>query len=75
MTIKTKSTAEIDPLLTISDAAAILKLHPVTVERLIRQGDLPAVKVGGSIRLQRRALDAHLAANAVKPKKKKRGAK
>jgi excisionase family DNA binding protein len=35
-----------EPLLDCQETARLLHLHPKTVERLARQGELPAVKVG-----------------------------
>jgi excisionase family DNA binding protein len=35
-----------DELLTVEEAAARLKMHPVTVRRLLRDGQLPGRKVG-----------------------------
>jgi excisionase family DNA binding protein len=34
-------------LLTVKEVATILRLHPMTVRRLIRAGELPAVQLGG----------------------------
>ncbi len=33
-------------MLSVDEVAAYLKLHPLTVRRLARQGDIPAVKIG-----------------------------
>jgi excisionase family DNA binding protein len=33
-------------MLTVDEAAAELKMHPVTIRKLLRGGDLPGVKVG-----------------------------
>jgi excisionase family DNA binding protein len=35
-----------DELLTAEEAAARLKMHPVTVRRLLREGRIPGRKVG-----------------------------
>ncbi|MDR3739312.1 MAG: helix-turn-helix domain-containing protein [Terracidiphilus sp.] len=35
-----------DELLTVEEAAARLKMHPVTVRRMLRAGQLPGRKVG-----------------------------
>ena len=35
-----------DELLTVEEAAARLKMHPVTVRRLLREGQVPGRKVG-----------------------------
>ena len=50
-------------LFTVSEAADALHLHPSTLRRLIRAGDLPVVRIGAAIRLEaeelRRFIDAH----------------
>jgi excisionase family DNA binding protein len=49
-------------LYTVSEAADALHLHPSTVRRLIRAGDLPVVRIGAAIRIDpeelRRFIDA-----------------
>lgn len=45
-------------LYTVEDAAERLKLHPKTVLRFIREGRLPAAKVGKAYRVQASDLDA-----------------
>jgi excisionase family DNA binding protein len=47
-----------DPLLTTREAADILRVHPRTVQRLVRSGALPAVRLGRAIRFERRDLSA-----------------
>lgn len=42
------------PLLTYDDVAALLSVSPSTVERLVRRGELPSVKIGTKIRRIRR---------------------
>jgi excisionase family DNA binding protein len=39
-------TTDFEPLLDCKETAHLLHLHPKTVERLARSGDLPAVKIG-----------------------------
>lgn len=39
-------------LFNISQAAYILKVHPLTVRRYIREEKLKAVKVGGNVRIK-----------------------
>ena len=46
--------------LSVNDCAAYLGLHPSTVYRAIRRGDLPARKFGGTWRVSIRTLDAWL---------------
>jgi excisionase family DNA binding protein len=50
-------------LLSVAEAAKLLGLHPMTVRRKIRAGQLPAVQLGGSgtaIRIPAGELDAWL---------------
>ena len=45
-------------LRTVDEAAERLKLHPKTVLRYIREGRLPATRIGKAYRIQRADLDA-----------------
>jgi excisionase family DNA binding protein len=45
-------------LLTVSEAASILRVTPITVRRFIAGGRLKAVRVGRGVRIDRQALDA-----------------
>lgn len=47
-----------DSLVTVEQAAELLNLHPKTVLRYIRDGRLPATRVGKSYRIARKKLDA-----------------
>lgn len=40
-----------DNLFNVNQAAYILKVHPLTIRRYIREGKLKAVKAGGNIRI------------------------
>ena len=46
-----------DVMLTIDEVATYLKLHPLTVRRLARRGDIPAVKIGRQWRVKRDLLE------------------
>ena len=52
-------------LMTIEEVAEYLRFHPSTVYRLVRQGRLPAVKVGKQWRFHRQALEDWLRANTT----------
>ena len=41
-----------DGLLSVKQVAYILKVHPLSVRRYIKQGRLKAVKVGGNVRVR-----------------------
>lgn len=47
--------------MTVVEAAAFLRLHPKTVAKLIRRGDLPSAKLGRSRVLYRAAVELYLA--------------
>jgi excisionase family DNA binding protein len=50
-----------DELLTVDEAAARLKMHAVTVRRLLREGRIPGPKVGArQLRLSADALKAYI---------------
>lgn len=43
-------------LFNVNQAAFILKVHPLTVRRYIREGVLKAIKVGGNVRIKETSL-------------------
>lgn len=47
--------------LTVSEVAASLRVSTMTVYRLIKSGDLPAIRVGKSYRLSEDEVDRYLA--------------
>jgi len=47
-------------VLTVAEAAAELRCHPLTLRRAIRRGELPVVRVGVKILIPTKALDAFL---------------
>jgi excisionase family DNA binding protein len=47
--------------LTLQEVAIVLRIHPATIYRLAKQGKLPLVKVGGSWRASRKAIEQFLA--------------
>jgi excisionase family DNA binding protein len=48
---------EHSPMLTTEEVAELLKLHPLTVRRLAREGEIPAFKVGRQWRVKKVLLD------------------
>ena len=48
--------------LTVQEVADMLRVSSMTVYRLIKVGDLPAVRVGRSFRVRDTDIDAYLAA-------------
>ena len=53
--------------ITVDEAAVYLGLHPGSVRRLARSGELPAVKVGRQWRLDRETLEEWLRTMATRP--------
>ena len=45
-------------LFNVNQAAFILKVHPLTVRRYIKEGVLKAIKIGGNIRIKEAQLQA-----------------
>lgn len=41
-----------DNLLNVNQVAFILKVHPLTIRRYIKEGKLKAVKAGGNVRIK-----------------------
>ncbi|MCW4354971.1 helix-turn-helix domain-containing protein [Hoyosella sp. YIM 151337] len=46
--------------LTVAEVAAMMRVSKMTVYRLVHGGDLPAVRVGRSFRVQAQAVDDYL---------------
>ena len=51
---------EFEPLLDSEEAAALLKIHPRTLQKLARQGDVTAIHIGKLWRFRASALDEWL---------------
>lgn len=49
-----------EPLLDSDEAAALLKIHPKTLQRLARRGEIRGIQVGKLWRFRVSALDAWL---------------
>ncbi|WP_052664483.1 helix-turn-helix domain-containing protein [Nitriliruptor alkaliphilus] len=54
-------------LLTAAEVADQLRVSTMTIYRLIRRGELPAVRVGRNYRVRERDLEVYLAAQTVDP--------
>ena len=52
-----RSLSDVAPVLTVQDLAHYLKVHPSTVYRLLKGGQLPAFKVGSDWRFNREEID------------------
>ena len=55
-----------DPIMTIDEVAEYLHLHPLTVRRLARDGEIPAFKVGRQWRIKRELLDRWIAGRSTR---------
>ncbi|HEU4356308.1 MAG TPA: helix-turn-helix domain-containing protein [Actinomycetota bacterium] len=63
---KTRSVWEAgDRLLTVAEVAATMRVSNMTVYRLIKNGDLPALRVGKNYRVRESEVDRYLAARSV----------
>jgi excisionase family DNA binding protein len=47
-----------EPLLDSDEAAALLKIHPKTLQRMARRGEIPAIQIGKLWRFRASELDA-----------------
>lgn len=56
-----------DTLLTAAEVADELRVSTMTIYRLIRSGELPAVRVGRNYRVRARDLETYLEAQVVDP--------
>lgn len=54
-----------DRLLTVAEVAATLRVSNMTVYRLIKNGDLPALRVGKNYRIRESDVDAYLGERSV----------
>lgn len=45
-----------DTLFNVNQAAFILKVHPLTIRRYLKEGRLKGIKVGGAIRIREKDL-------------------
>jgi excisionase family DNA binding protein len=51
------------PLLTVAEVAKRLRVHPITVRRLIKSGRLRVVRIGRAVRIRADDLDALLSSD------------
>jgi excisionase family DNA binding protein len=57
------SAAPLRPLLTVPEVAALLRLSPRSVRRLIADGRLPVVRLGHAIRIRPQDVEALVASS------------
>ena len=51
--------------LTVAEVASVMRVSKMTVYRLVHNGDLPAVRVGRSLRMPEQAVHAYLPTSFV----------
>ena len=56
-----------EELLTVDEVAGYFRVHPMTVQRWCRTGDLPAAKIGRAYRIKKSDLDAWWAKHTAPP--------
>ena len=54
-----------EPLLTVGEVAGLMRVSNMTVYRLIKSGQLAAVRVGKNYRLRRKDVERYLTERAV----------
>ena len=54
-----------EPLLTVGEVAALMRVSNMTVYRLIKSGQLSAIRVGKNYRIRRNDVDRYLTDRAV----------
>ncbi len=55
-----------DPLLTVGEVASIMRVSNMTVYRMIKASQLPAIRVGKNYRVRRTDVERYLADRAVR---------
>jgi excisionase family DNA binding protein len=59
-----------DRLWTVAEVASHMRVSNMTVYRLIKAGDLPAIRVGKNYRIRGRDLNAYLESSITRPEGK-----
>ena len=60
MTVEDRESATFERVLNSEEAAALLQIHPKTLQRMARQGSIPAFRIGDLWRFRASALDEWL---------------
>jgi excisionase family DNA binding protein len=55
-----------DPLLTVGEVAQIMRVSNMTVYRLIKSGQMAAIRVGKNYRIRRKDVERYLRERAVR---------
>jgi excisionase family DNA binding protein len=51
---------KLETVLTITEVAEILRVHPTTIYRLVKRGTIPGFKIGANWRINKASLDLWL---------------
>lgn len=62
-----------EPLLTVSEVAATMRVSNMTVYRLIKSGQLPAIRVGKNYRIRESDMNRYLSERSVTPDSEAKG--
>jgi excisionase family DNA binding protein len=54
------SVTDLEPVVSVRQLARLWSVHPTTIKRWIRAGDLTAVRVGAQLRVTRESAEAFL---------------
>ena len=68
-----EKTNNADSMMTVEEVAEYLSLHPLTVRRLARDGEIPAFKVGRQWRVKRVLLERWIEERSLPPEADPRG--
>ena len=60
LSAKEKSLPAAEEILTAGEVADLLRVHPSTIYKLLRQGELPAFRIGSNWRFLRASIDEWL---------------
>lgn len=55
--------AKANQVMTIKDVAAYLSVHPMTMYKYVKEGNIPAFKIGTSWRIRREAIEKWIKEN------------
>jgi len=58
---------ELGSVLTVTEVAEILRMNSTTIYRLVKNGSIPGVKIGGNWRISKASLDLWLSAKGLSP--------
>ena len=65
LTVEKERPLSADRLLTVSEVAATMRVSNMTIYRMIKSGELPALRVGKNYRVRQSDLEAYLSDHSV----------